>query len=281
MTSRYYNTVCLATPSTVLCRLFSNSYRDPDLLLLAAVRAPQLSDWILGPDGLSDYEQDKRLNRIGHEVISSHRPITETLSILPMTFRDLVFVRRFERKIVSSTVQWLRAIWPDQRNQRCTIAETRSLVLPQEAYYQLFYHTFSDDRPTSGSPISPSISIPAWEAMPFVDPMEERLLEVGSSRSIQQQFIKRFLWSPEARDLDMEHTGRRALVDIGIWMISRSRIARDRDSSPIEKPLHRESVHRQVLFLDRLLGLDDSPRWGLESCHLSLLHDLIELRSVF
>ncbi|MCJ1437431.1 hypothetical protein MMC27_006818 [Xylographa pallens] len=282
MTSRYLSVVCLATSSPVLSRLFSNSYDYPDLLLLAGVKATQLSDWVLGPYGRSEFEQNERMARVDKEVISCEGPIAEALSFLPMTFQDLVAVWKFDMDIVPRAVRCMPEIWLDEDLQKCTSAETRLIVLVQEAYYQLFYHTFLVFCTTSREATVPWSSIPAWVMVPNVRRTGDRPPEARPSWEIRRQLITRFLPSPDLHDLDDVPTGRRALSLFCLQMIRDSRYApyaSTRDNLPTETPLERWMAHRQAFYPDQLLGFNDRSRYALSHGYFCLLGDLQRLRT--
>ncbi|MCJ1415437.1 hypothetical protein MMC32_001769 [Xylographa parallela] len=274
MTSRYLSAVCLTTSSPVLSRLFSNSYDYPNLVLLAGVRATQLSDWVLGPYGRSESEQNERLARVDKEVISCEGPVAEALSFLPITFQDLVAVWKFDTETVPRAVRCMPAICLDEDIQKCTGAEMRLVVLVQEAYYQLFFHTFFAFCMTSREATEP------W-SMPSIRRTGAGPPEARSLQKVRQQLIIRFLPSPDVDGLDDVPTGRRALNLFCLQMIRDSRYApyaSTRKNLLTETPVDRWLAHRQAFHPNKLLGFNDRSHYALSHGYFCLLGDLERLK---
>ncbi|MCJ1382982.1 hypothetical protein MMC17_006095 [Xylographa soralifera] len=284
MTSRYLSIVCLATSSPVLSRLFSNSYDDADLLLLAGVKATQLSDWILGPYDRSEFEQNERMDHIDKELIGCGGPVTEALSCLPMTFQDLVAVWKFENDTVARAVRCMPETWQDEEIDKCSRAEIRLLVLFQEAYYQLFHHTFLVYRTTSREATVPWSSLPAWIVMPSIRRTKDGPSGARSAQEIRQQFTQRFLPISDFHGPNDVPSGRWLLSLFCCRMHDNSHyapFASNRDDPrlpPAETPLDRWISHRRAFFPDQLLGFNDRSPYGLTFGYLCLLRDLENLR---
>jgi len=104
LTSHLFLEVCINTPRSALYRMFKASYPlnstdryPPELLLLAATKAQQLSEWITA--------SKTPLTKFDHSLMSLDYLCREILSILPLTLDDLGRVQSFLHEEIKTAAE--------------------------------------------------------------------------------------------------------------------------------------------------------------------------------
>jgi hypothetical protein len=184
LTCRRVSQICLNTSSRGLYKVFKRSYKDPHQLLLAATKARQFADWVhhkqMG-DHIAVVDQIFSLfDGVGTRIRFSTEALAQghlidrwdllcrrILDVLPLTFKEMETVRKFEL----SSLPWAVDLTRLERASGGQALEgtpdsTRMAILVYEMYHGLFHYALDVFESQVGDLVSGSVNPLSSHAVP-------------------------------------------------------------------------------------------------------------------